>query len=343
MDRFRATHPHTLIARYVATLPASEAAACPLFRADESRVAGRFFNCRVSSVFQPIVELSQGRVAGHHGLLRIDAQGEAPLAPWGLFALAAGDAMLRQLDRMCRTLHALNYFPQVDDEQWLLLNVEQRLLASVPSEHGTVFERILAEFGLTPRRIVIDLPRSVIADRRLLERAARNYSLRGYRVAVPLDSWDEATLRLLEGVAADIVRVDASLGTAQHRLKAFAAALHDRGILLLARRVECSRLLDLVAEAGADLVQGFYVGRPQPVVRVHRCHRSRMKRSGRSAIHPTAYRIRHRMNAAAGWAGRSGQGGADLLPGFGLGEPGPELVGSPENSGSGDSGPIAKH
>jgi EAL domain-containing protein (putative c-di-GMP-specific phosphodiesterase class I) len=306
MDRFRATHPHTLIARYVATLPASEAAACPLFRSDESRVAGRFFNCRVSSVFQPIVELSQGRVAGHHGLLRIDGQGEAPLAPWGLFALAAGDAMLRQLDRLCRTLHALNYFPQVDDEQWLFLNVEPRLLATVPSEHGKVFERILAKFGLTPRRIVIDLPRSVIADPWLLERVARNYSVRGYRVAVPVDSWDEATLRLLEGVSADIVKVDVRLGMAPRRLKAFAAALRERGILLLARRIETAELLQLVAQSGADLAQGYYLGVPKPVAGVYRCHRSHLQRRAASMSESSALCGGRRRTTWVPWVTASG-------------------------------------
>lgn len=269
-----------LIHRYIAGLPDSFTTARPLYRTEDGRVAARFFNCQLTSAFQPIFDLPRGAVIGHQGLLRILGSGDGPtLTPWNLFALASTDSILQNLDRLCRTVHALNYFQHAHPDQLLFLNVEQRLLASVPllpgvpDAHGRVFESILAEFRVTPRRVVIEFPRSVLSDPWLLERAARNYRSRGYRVAVPTNSWDEDALRLFDGGAADILKVDVTPGVARRRLEGFTSGLHERGILVLARRVESSELLELVREAGVDLVQGFHVGHPQPVVSGQRCLR----------------------------------------------------------------------
>jgi EAL domain-containing protein (putative c-di-GMP-specific phosphodiesterase class I) len=207
-------------------------------------------------------------------LLPIDTTGDSPLAPWSLFALAAGDATLRHLDRLCRTLHALNYFSHVDETQSLFLNVERRLLASVPSDHGKVFESILAQFNLSPRRIVIMFPRAIASDPSLLERAARNYRSRGYRVLVPASSWDDSTLRLFEELPVDLVKVDVVQGFRAERLAAFGAALRERGISLLASRVESAEMLTQVRETEVNLVQGFILGAPAPLPTVRRCQRS---------------------------------------------------------------------
>ena len=120
-------NPAGLIAKYVAALPDRFDIGPPLYRTEDGRVAGRFLNARVSSVFQPVVDLHRQLVLGHQGLLRVEASGNSPLAPWSLLALAASDAMLRHLDRLCRTLHTLNYFAEVDEGHCLYLNIEAPL------------------------------------------------------------------------------------------------------------------------------------------------------------------------------------------------------------------------
>jgi len=269
-----ALNPEGLIAKYVATLPDRIDIGPPLHRTDDGRVAGRFLNARVSSVFQPIFDLSRQVVVGHQGLLRVDASGDSPLAPWNLFALAASDAMLQHLDRLCRTLHTLNYFADVDKSQSLFLNVEQRLLASVPRDHGKVFEGILARFDLSPRRVVIVFPRSVTGDPVLLRKAARNYRARGYRLLVPGTSWGDDFLRLVADAEIDLVKVDVAQGFNPDQLSAFGVALGENGVPLLVGRVESADLLKGIIEAGADLAQGFVLGTPAPLTRRQRCHTS---------------------------------------------------------------------
>lgn len=252
------------IENYVAALPESVDAARPFYRTQGAHVAGCFHKARVSSVFQPIVDLARQSVVGHQGLLRIDGSDDSAPAPWNLFSRAADDAALRQLDRLCRTLHALNYFSQADEDKFLFLNVEERLLATVPDNHGRVFKGILAKLGLTARRVVIMFPRAVVEHPWWLERAARNYRSHGYRVLVPAGTWDN-TLRLFEDISVDVVKVDVAPGFNPKRLAAFGAALSERGIALLAGRVESAELLEQVRESEVGLAQGFALGRPTPV------------------------------------------------------------------------------
>jgi EAL domain-containing protein (putative c-di-GMP-specific phosphodiesterase class I) len=264
-------NPHTDIEGYVAALPESVDAATPFYRIDGAQVAGCFHEACVSSVFQPSVDLAQQSIVGHQGLLRIVGSGDAAPAPWNLFSRAASDAALRQLDRLCRTLHALNYFSQADADKLLFLNVEQRLLATVPDNHGTVFKGTLAKLGLTTAGIVIMFPRVVVEYPWWLERAARNYRSHGYRVLVPASCWDYGTLRLFEDMPVDFVKVDVAPGFNAKRLADFGMALRERGIELLAGRVETADLVNRVREVGVDLAQGFALGAPSAVPIGQRC------------------------------------------------------------------------
>ncbi|HKB81992.1 MAG TPA: EAL domain-containing protein, partial [Burkholderiales bacterium] len=108
----------------------------PLQRAVDGRVVGHSFHCRLSSVFQPVIDVSGRQVVGHAAYVRSDANDDAALSPRGIFALAVDDPVLVRLDRLCRTLHALNYFSAVPESQSLFVAVQPRLLESVKDGHG---------------------------------------------------------------------------------------------------------------------------------------------------------------------------------------------------------------
>lgn len=112
-------------------------------------IAAQFLASRLTSAFQPIVRASDGGVAGHHGLLRVFDAG----------AQAAADATLVQLDRLARTLHALNYFSRHEgNRSFLYLNIEERLLSMAADNDGAYFELILEELRVPTSRIAIVLP-----------------------------------------------------------------------------------------------------------------------------------------------------------------------------------------
>src|SRR6185437_13797088 len=73
-------------------------------------VVGRFFQSTLTSVFQPVREIESGRAVAFEGYVRNDAEGDRGLSPWRVLEQAASDADSIALDRLCRVLHAVNFF-----------------------------------------------------------------------------------------------------------------------------------------------------------------------------------------------------------------------------------------
>ena len=224
-------------------------------------ITARYFNCSLSSVFQPIVAAQDGGVISHQGLLRCFGGGiDAPTSPWGVFSLAGQDRDLVDLDRLCRTLHTLNYFRQNREGLSLFLNINLRLLTVVRQGFGQDFEQRLKGVGLRPRSIVIELPDGARSHADLVHRATVDYQERGYRVAVRQEKTTEGLSTYLRKVRPDIVRISASAGNGE-RLKAETAnAIHNIGALALADKVETAAQEEQARNAGFDLIQGFRVG-----------------------------------------------------------------------------------
>ena len=154
----------------------------PLSIGDNGLVVAQFYRSRVTTAFQPIVRAQGGACVGHHALLRVESRTGESIAPWSLFAQASSDPALVALDRLCRTVHALNYFPSHHGDELLFLNVERRLLTGVSADHGAWFEAILALIGTPARRVVIVMPIDAVENPVAFVRAAISYRIRGYRV-----------------------------------------------------------------------------------------------------------------------------------------------------------------
>lgn len=144
----------------------------PLQRAEDGWVAGLFFNCRLSSVFQPVFDVSERRVVGHGASvrsepIRADGSREESLSPWGIFALATEDPLLVRLDRLCRTLHALNYFSRAPGRQDLHVSVQSRLLESVKDVSAAVragADLLQGRYLGAPNRAIESVSRRAAAD-----------------------------------------------------------------------------------------------------------------------------------------------------------------------------------
>lgn len=198
-----------------------------LLRSKDGWVIGQFFDNQLSSIFQPVFEANELRVVGHAAYIHSESEHKTVIPPWGIFTLASEDSLLVKLDRLCRTVHAINYFNVASGNGNLFLNVQPRLLESVRDDHGQAFKRILDLIGIATSRVVIEIPVEVNRDWRLLKHVIGNYRSRGYQVAVNHDGGREnwmAGLSDLRPLQPDIVRLEAS------------ALLQHNGLRLLLKR-----------------------------------------------------------------------------------------------------------
>ncbi|QDQ26299.1 hypothetical protein FNU76_07950 [Chitinimonas arctica] len=146
--------PQRQLSERIASLPAQWVAGFPLVL-DESGVVGRFFKCELRSRFDTL-QIGSANLCRAR-LVALGPDGE-PFPSERLFRLTSGADGLLKLDRLCRLIHALNYFIVAEASLPLVLPIHPRLFEYVRSAHGHTFARMLAHFDLSPSRIVLETP-----------------------------------------------------------------------------------------------------------------------------------------------------------------------------------------
>ncbi|MFT3760569.1 EAL domain-containing protein [Thauera sp.] len=241
-------------------LPLEREGGKQLRRLAEGGVVGDWFGCELSSVFQPIVSPQPGGIVGFEAFLRILGSGERALSPWTLFSANADDGRLVALDRLARTVHALNFLSSVEDDSLLFLNVHGRLLAAVAGDHGAAFRKVLDALGLPPERVVIETPLEASSQPELLGFVLRNYRNNGFQVAINVDSpaqWQS----LVSRVPAQFVKIDGDrlLFADDWRSRLGWVAGLREGATIIATRLERKLESDL---PDGLLLQGYAYGLP---------------------------------------------------------------------------------
>lgn len=222
------------------------------------RAQGRYFNSTLTSAFQPIRALDAGHVVGYEGFARSYSETDDGLSLWTLLDHAASDAESVELDRLCRMLHAINFYrQQMTNDADLYLSVHARLLTAVDGNHGIAFRRVLDALGLPHDKIVLQLPQVTESQGWLLNEVSDNYRRNGFRVAVNAANAGQV-LGLLDRVQPDIIKVDAreipdALAVTQLLLRA--ARL---GVRVIFKRVENSSTFDILRRVGTATAQAIY-------------------------------------------------------------------------------------
>ncbi len=243
-------------------------------RFEDAGVLGRFDDLLLSSVFQPLFDCRTLAPAAHEALLRVKRDDGGILSPQQAFDLPKTPKEFVFFDRLCRTVHALNFVSQAESSDLLFLNVDGRHLLNVGGgQHGSAFETILNYCGLNPSQVVIEVLESRVPDLDRLIEALAAYQARGYRIAIDDFGCQHSNFDRLWRLSPDIVKLDRSLiveSTANPRARRVVPKLieiiHDLGAKVVCEGVETFDQHLLAFDAGSDLVQGFYYARPAPAM-----------------------------------------------------------------------------
>lgn len=222
---------------------------------------------QIDPVFQPIVDLSRGEIAGFESLCRPKAGGRFANAG-EMFDWAEKNHALWPLEEITRaaSLEAASEWPAGTQ---LFVNTSPEVFAD--SRFGdTILRMVRATRGLSPGRVVLEITeRSEQQHVAGLEEQVRRVRSYGFQIAIDdvgagtsglnrimalRPNWLKLDRELVDGVQADRVR--------QNLIRFFLHFARLSGVQLVAEGIERESDLATLIELGVPFGQGYYLGRP---------------------------------------------------------------------------------
>ena len=221
----------------------------------------------VRPVYQPIVDLTTGRVIGFEGLSRPTA--ESGFAdPGSMFTAAEAVGRTVELDLSC--LHAvIAGARQMPRDQMLTVNISPRTVEA-PHFSADALMALLSRYQIAPERVVVELTeREKVEDLNRLQANLGALQRLGLRIAADDVGAGNAGLRLLSQMRFDIVKIDLSLvqeGTERDSSRAVLRSLRELAArwqaYVIAEGLETASQLRMVRELGVAAGQGYLLARP---------------------------------------------------------------------------------
>lgn len=222
----------------------------------------------LSSLFQPIISLSERRILGYEALTR--GPSNSPLhSPIPLFAVARQSARLSELEVLSRQ-SACRRFSELQLPGLLFLNISPETLLETEHQPGRTLQ-LLQTYGIAPSQVVIELTEQApIEDFSLLHTALHHYRSMGFSIALDDLGAGYSSLRLWSELRPDYVKIDRHFIDGIHldavkrefvgSILKMASASHAQ---VIAEGIELPEELAVLADMGVDLLQGYLISRPQ--------------------------------------------------------------------------------
>jgi diguanylate cyclase (GGDEF)-like protein len=224
-------------------------------------------------VFQPILDLASGRIAGYEALLRWRHPQRGLLAPSEFLSQAEESGLLEAIDWQIYELVFAQAWQLVADGSYVSINVGARHLRS--AQFVPELMRMLARYELPPKRLRIEVTERSLFEQPELARGLLA-ELRALGVSLALDDFGTgySSLSYLHQFPLQVLKIDRSFveatdqnepGSALAVLRAICVLGTSLGMEVVAEGIETQEQLERVRALGCRYGQGFLLGLPQPV------------------------------------------------------------------------------
>lgn len=222
---------------------------------------------RISTVYQPIVSLTDGGIIGYEALSRGPA-GTPLERPDKLFKEAEDNNLLWELEYLCR-MNAIERAKPILQSKYLFINVDPKVIDN--DKYKTGFTRNLAStYNVNPMNIIFEITeRTAIEDYKKFRRAIDNYINQGYRIAIDDTGAGYSGLRMLAEIHPQYIKIDMELirdidkkpinQTLIKTLHDFAVTSH---MSVIAEGIETVDELNVLIDIGISYGQGYLLQKP---------------------------------------------------------------------------------
>ncbi|WP_333654859.1 GGDEF domain-containing protein [Dissulfurispira sp.] len=224
--------------------------------------------------FQPIFSSKDGTVYGYEALARIK-EDRKNINIGELFKKAILTNTISSLDVKCRE-NAISLASSLGINHinaYLFINICPEAL--IDSAHSLgITDELADEWGISKERIILEITEeSAIHNCDLFKEAVAYYKKRGYKIAIDDFGAGYGGLKMLSVIEPDFVKIDRHFisnidkATIKFNLvDSIASACHRIGIKVIAEGIEQEEELKVVMDMGIDLLQGYYLYKPSPIL-----------------------------------------------------------------------------
>jgi diguanylate cyclase (GGDEF)-like protein len=244
----------------------------------------------LTTVFQPIINLTDGSVLGYEALAR--PEGFAALdSVEEIFEAARTSGHICELDRICRC-RAIEDAIQLPPESTLFLNVSASTLMNTTNSVDLLLD-LLRSTQRSPQTVVLDITEhELISDYEVLHRVLAAYRAEGLRFALDDVGEGHSTLKLLAASASEYLKLGRSLTMTSARvgsravIEATTTFARISGATMIAEGVENEYAADMMKAAGIVFGQGFGLGKPTSANAVEDVGAALVSRAALSGLRP---------------------------------------------------------
>src|SRR4051794_19177851 len=242
-------------------------------RAPAAELAAAIRAGEMRTVYQPLIDMRTGRPIGAEALVRWQHPVDGLRSPDQFIGLAEESGLITDIGELvlndaCR--QAARWVAESPDQDDLLVTVN---LSSRQLADDAIVEQVtaaLADSGLEPRRLVLEITETVLMHDRDAA-AATLWLLKGLGVRIAIDDFGTgySSLAYLRRFPIDMLKVAREfvdgLGRDAHDdviTRAIVELANTLGLLTVAEGIETTQQSETVAALGCDIAQGYLFSRP---------------------------------------------------------------------------------
>ena len=220
-----------------------------------------------SLFYQPLLNIAQNRIDGFEGLMRWTHPVQGLVAPVRFLPMAEQMGLMPEIGEWVLRAGCAEAM-RWPAAQRLALNVSASQFRD--GRFPALVGQILAETGLQPGRLELELPEAALMLAGETGLVAQLEALRALGVALALDDFGtgHASLAQLRGLPVQRLKIDSRFAGDAAMLRAVLGISGVLGFETTAEGVETADQLAMLREHGCEVAQGHLISRPLPVAQL---------------------------------------------------------------------------